>query len=382
MISWLVSILTLGSLVLVHEWGHFLVARWSGVNVLRFSIGFGPVLTRWKRGDTEYVLSLLPLGGYVKMAGEQGTGQPPAPNGASRVSATGSDIAPKQPLAKADEFSAQRAGVRARIVLAGPAVNYLVSIVALWTVLVVGYPELLPQVGRLMDDMPAKAAGVQPNDRIVAVDGTSVRTWDELTKIVRRAANRPLAFSIRRNGMPLTLTVTPKTKEIKDPFGRAESVGLIGIVPSGAFETYRVSPLEAVHKMVVKQAEWISQIGLSLWSLFSGRMSMQESLTGPIGIVYMTSEAAKMGFGPLLYLVSVFSLSLAVFNLFPMPILDGGHLLFIGLEKLRGRAVSLRVQEKATQISFALLVTLAALVCVNDLQRLGVLQKVVGWWKG
>lgn len=360
MLSWLIAFFVLGMLVTLHELGHFLVAKRCGVRVLRFSIGFGPVVWRWSGGETEYALSLVPLGGYVKMAGEQRSEQAGAPW----------------------EFLSKPVRVRAWIVAAGPLVNYAVSILSLWTVLVIGYPELLPTVGRLIEGMPAKAAGVQVGDQILAVDSKPIRTWDEMTQIVHRSANRPLTLEVQRDGATLTLRVTPAAREQRDPFGRARAVGLMGVSPSGAFTTYRVSPLEAVHQTASKQAEWLSQMGLSLWSMVTGRVPMQESLTGPIGIVYMTSEAVRMGLGALLYLVSIFSLSLAMFNFFPIPILDGGHLLFLICEKFRGRPVSLSVQEKATQISFAVLMTLVVLVCVNDLNRLGVVDKLRGFWRG
>ena len=359
--SWLISVFTLGFLVLVHEFGHFVVARWSGVRVLRFSIGFGPRLLTWTRHGIEYTVSLLPLGGYVKMAGEN-------------EEQTKRSRAP-------DEFLAQPPGVRARIILAGPLVNWLVSIFTLWVVLVVGYPELLPTVGRLLDAMPAQAAGVQVGDRILAVNQHSLQRWDELTAIVNRSANHVLTFQIDRHGTRLDLPITPASKEITDPFGRHQVVGLIGVAPSGAFATYRLPPLKAVRETVARQREWAGQIGLSLWALFTGRLSAKESLTGPIGILYMTSEAARAGFGSLLYLMSLLSLSLAIFNVFPIPILDGGHLLFLCLEKFRGHPVSLRIQEKATQVSFAVLVTLVVFICVNDLSRFGFVNKVLTWWR-
>ncbi len=359
MISWLISLSVLGVLVLVHEMGHFIVARWAGVTVERFAIGFGPKLLSWRRSGIEYCLRLFPLGGYVKMAGEQPGDEPAGPGG----------------------FSSKPARTRALIVFAGPVVNYLTSLVTLWIVLVVGYPELLPTVGRLVDDMPAKAAGVQIGDRIVGADGAPVKTWDELTRIVHRAPNRPITIELEHDGATRSVLVTPKPQDTTDPFGRQRTVGLIGVAPSGAFETYRVPPGEALAKTLTKQWEWASQIVLSLWSLARGRVSFRESFTGPIGILYMTSEAARMGASPLLYLVSIFSLSLAVFNLFPIPILDGGHLLYLFLEKLRGTPVSLKVQEQAAKVSFALLLMLLVLVCANDLSRFGLLDKLAGLWK-
>jgi regulator of sigma E protease len=357
--SWLVAIFVLGLLVVVHEAGHFFVARASGVRVLRFSIGFGPLV--WKRtiGGTEYAISLFPLGGYVKMAGEE------PGEGASH---------------RPDEFLSQPIGVRARIIAAGPLVNAAVSVLTLWVVLVTGYPELLPVIGKLVDEMPAQVAGLQTGDQIQAVNGQPIRTWDELTQRVQRAAGEPLAVQLTRNHEPLTLTVTPKPREITDPFGRMRRVGLIGVSPSGEFTTYRVSPIEAVGKTIQKEGEWLGQIGLSLWSLATGKVSAKDSLTGPIGIMYIASEAAQMGFGSLLYLVSLFSLSLAVFNFFPVPILDGGHLFFLLIEKLRGNPVSMRVQEKAAQVSMALLLALVVMVCFNDLSRFGLIDKIRGLW--
>ncbi len=360
MLSFVVAMIVLSLLVIVHELGHLLVARWSGVRVLSFSVGFGPRILSWRWGGIEYLLSLFPLGGYVKLSGEQETGATPSP----------------------DDFVAQPPGVRARIIMAGPLVNYLTSIVTLWAVLVMGYPELVPAVGPLMPEMPAQAAGIQTGDRITAVGQTPVKTWDELTAIVHHSAGTPLEFHLTRDGQPRSITITPTLRRRKDPFGRPEDIGLIGISPSGAFETYRLSPRQAVKKTIAKQKEGTSQMFLSLWSLVAGRVSAQESLTGPIGIIYMTSEAARMGLGSLLYLMSVFSLSLAIFNFFPMPILDGGHLLFLALEKLRGRPVSLQAQERATQVSLAFLLLLAVFVCVNDVNRFGLVSKFLEWWKG
>jgi len=359
MMSWVIAMLVLGLLVFLHEGGHFLVARWSGVRILRFSIGFGPRLFGWQRGETEYAVSLLPLGGYVKMAGEQREEHSEDPRA----------------------FLAQPVGVRARIVAAGPFVNVLVSMAALWIALVTGYPELLPTVGRVIDEMPAHAAGLQVGDRILAVNGTPVRTWDELTSQITRSPNQALTLRIDRDGTPRVVPITPTEKQITDPFGRAKRIGLIGITPSGAFESYRLPPGLAFVRTCEKQAEWAKQIVLSVWSLMLGRISPKESLTGPIGIVYMTSEAAKMGLGSLLYLMSIFSLSLAVFNVFPMPVLDGGHLFFLAIEKLRGHPISVRIEQKATQVGVALLLTAVVLICMNDLNRFGLWHKVMEWWQ-
>ena len=359
MVASLVSLFILGSLVIVHELGHFLVARWSGVRILRFSMGFGPRLLTWTRGHTEYALSAIPLGGYVKMAGEQRSEEPPAPG----------------------DYLAKPLGTRAKIVLAGPLVNYLVALVCLWVVFITGFPELLPVVGKVIDGMPAQAAGLEVGDRIDAVNDREIRTWEAMTKLIYESPDQPLAFRIDRHGTVLTVTIAPRPKTITDPFGRAKTVGLIGIAPSGEFRSYRVGPLTAIGRTIHQQNEWISQTMLSLWSLATGKMSLRDSVTGPIGIVYLTSQAVRLGLAPLLSLISLFSLSLALFNVFPIPILDGGHLFFLALEKLRGTPVSLNVQERSAQVSFVLIVALVLVICVNDVNRFGLLDKLAGWFK-
>jgi len=357
MVTALTSVLMLGCLIIVHELGHFLVARWSGVRVVRFSIGFGPRLVRWTRGETECVVSAIPLGGYVKMAGEQRSEHA------------------HQPW----EYLSKPAGTRALIVFAGPFVNYLVALLTLWVVFLIGFPELTPVVGRLLEGMPAKAAGLQAGDRIRGVEEGPIETWDEMTKVIHASPGRPLAFRIERDGMLTTILVTPQAKEIVDPFGRPQRVGLIGIAPSGEFQARRAGPIEAAARTIRQQNEWIGQTLLALWSMIAGRISMRESVTGPIGIVYLTSEAVQAGLSPLLYLMSLFSLSLAIFNLFPIPILDGGHLFFILLERLRGRPVSVNIQERSAQVSLVLLVTLVLFICINDVNRFGLLDKVLEW---
>ena len=373
MITALVSILILGFLVIVHELGHFVVARWAGVRILRLSIGFGPRVLTWTRGHTEYAISAIPLGGYVKMAGEQHAEQshlPTAPN-ATQAGA----VQAGEPW----EYLSKSISKRAGIVFAGPFVNYLVAFISLWAVFVIGYPELLPVVGKVMSGMPAQAAGFQPGDRIRAIDRHPVPTWEEMTKFIYDAPNRPLVFHIERHGLRQTLTVTPAPKLMPDPLGRPKTVGLIGISASGEFQSYRVGPVTAVVKTVKQQLEFIGQTLLGLFLMATGKLSMRESVTGPIGIISVISEGMRLGLAPFLSRISLLSLSLAFFNLFPIPILDGGHLFFLCIEKLRGTPVSINVQERSAQVSLVLLVALILMVCANDVSRFGIVDKVVGW---
>jgi regulator of sigma E protease len=359
MVPALISLLILGFLVIVHELGHLVVARRAGVRILRFSIGFGPKLFGWTRHDTEYTVSAIPLGGYVKMAGEQRTKEAYEPW----------------------EYLSKPIGTRAAIVFAGPLVNYLVAVVSLWTVFMIGYPELLPVVGKVMEAMPARLAGLQPKDRIRAVDGRAIRTWEEMTKVIYASPDRSVTLRVERNNELLDVSLTPRPRKTMDLFGRSKRIGLIGIAPSGDFEPYRVGPVAAFRRTMSQHWEWTTQTLLSLWSMVRGRMSLRESVTGPIGIIYLTSEAIRLGIAPLLFLISLFSLSLAIFNLFPIPILDGGHLFFLGVEKLRGRPLSVLVQERSAQVSFVFLLTFVLMICINDLSRFGVLDKVLGWFR-
>ena len=359
MLPAIVSILLLGLLIIVHELGHYLVARLAGVRILRFSIGFGPRLLAWTRGHTEYAISAIPLGGYVKMAGEQDGEATDAPW----------------------EYRSKSPGVRAGIIVAGPFVNYVVACLSLWTVFLVGFPELLPVVGKVVEQMPAQAAGVQVGDRIVAINGEPVPTWEAMTKRIYVSAGTPLQMQFERNGKLRNVRLTPQAKPTKDPFGRSKTIGLVGISPSGEFRATRVGPVAALGRTIHQLNEWTAQTLLSFVSLLTGRMSLHDSVTGPIGIIYLTAEAVKMGIAPLLFLISLFSLSLAIFNLFPIPILDGGHLLFLTIEKLRGKPVSLNVQERSAQVSFVFLVVLVLMICINDVNRFGLVEKITNWIK-
>ncbi len=347
MVSAVISVLILGLLILIHELGHFVAARWAGVRILRLSMGFGPRLFTRRRGHTEYALSLIPLGGYVKMAGEQ------------------QEERAHEPW----EYLSKPLRVRAGIVFAGPLMNYALAALTLWVVFVIGYPELLPVVGEVKADMPASSAGLAEGDRIVAVNGQPVTTWEELTDLVSARADQRTTLRVQRGEAAREIVLTPKREDIVDPFGRPETVGRIGITPKGDFEIVKIGPLAAIGRSFEQQGEWIGQTFLALGSLVTGRVSMRDSMTGPIGILHLTSDAVKMGIRPVLYFVSLISLMLGIFNLFPIPILDGGHLLFIGMEGLRGRPVSSTVQERAAQVSLALLITLVLITCVNDVNR-------------
>ncbi len=346
-IHWVVRAATVGGafglLILVHEFGHFVVAKMAGVRVLKFSIGFGPTMLRFSLGETEYVIACLPLGGFVKMAGEQQEAATPQPG----------------------DYVAKPIWVRSLIVLAGPFVNYISAVLLLWVFLMRGYPGLLPVVGTVAPAMPAISAGIQAGDQVVGVNGKNVRTWDEMTAVIHRSPGQPVELDIERADTRLHVSVTPKAEQVEVRKGVMESIGLIGI-GAGARS---LSAIEALGISFNMQGYWAKQTMQALGALVTGKRKIKDSMTGPLGIMYLTSEAVSMGLAPLLLLLSLFSLSLAIFNCFPMPILDGGHLLFLFLEKVRGRPVSIVVQERAAMVGLVLLVSLALVVSVNDLNR-------------
>jgi regulator of sigma E protease len=357
------ALLVLGGLVIVHEYGHFLVARWAGVRILRFSVGFGPRLFSWTRGHTEYAVSAIPLGGYVKMAGEQY-----APSAAE-----------SRPKGEPWEYLSKPIGVRAAIVFAGPFMNYLIALLTLWAVFIIGYPELLPVVGKVEEGTPAHAAGLQPGDRVVSVNDLPVPTWEAMAKMIHASPGRPLALRVMREEAVNVVTIVPAPASIPDPFNRMKTVGRIGAWSSGQARLRRVAPLAAIGEAFHQQNEFVIQTMAGLLLVITGRVSMRDSMTGPIGIMYMGSEAMRSGVPSLLSFISVISLSLAIFNLFPIPILDGGHLFFLAVEQLRGRPVSMHVQERSAQVSFLLLVTLVLVICINDVNRFGLVEKLFGW---
>lgn len=356
----LILLAALSVLIFVHEAGHFLVARRCGVRVERFSIGFGPVILRWTRGETEYVVSLLPLGGYVKMAGE-GVEDPK----------TGA----------AYEYSSQPIPRRAAIIAAGPLVNYATGILLFIVMFRAGAPTLMPTVGAVLPDYPAAAAGVQPGDRIVRVGDVAVDSWEAVTtQIRRRTTGTAIPVVLQRDGVEQTVEITPKIRQTRGLFGSSKTA-MIGLTPSNDVRIVRMSWPGSVQQGLSRAWELTVLTYRSLWQLITGSMPIKESLTGPVGIFYITSSAAAMGWQYLCQLFAVLSVSLAIFNLLPLPVLDGGHLLFLAIETVRRRPVSRRVQEVATQAGMALLIGMMLVVTYHDLSRFQLFARMSEFFK-
>jgi len=341
----------LGALVFVHELGHFFVAKQLGVRVLRFSIGFGPVLWAWRRGETEYALSAMPLGGYVKMLGEDD----------DREAITEPERA----------FSTQSPGRRAAIVFAGPAMNFVFAFLVyalLFAVVGAEMPSNLPRVGGVAPGSPAEAAGLRANDDIVAVDGHPIATWDDLSQSVLHSDGKPLNLTVARDGARFPLVVKPELRDNRSLFG--EQLGRVYRIGIEASHDWKpVNPARAV--ILAGEQTWTASAvvvqGLAL--MMTGRVPLRE-LGGPIAIARAAGQQARAGLRYFLSMLAFLSVNLGVLNLLPIPALDGGHLALGAVEAALRRPLRPRHRELAQQVGLLLLLTLMVFVFYNDIHRL------------
>jgi regulator of sigma E protease len=440
-------VVVIGVLILIHELGHFFVARWTGVGVERFSIGFGPVLLRWRGKETEYVLSAIPMGGYVKMMGEES----PVEGGGGPVTDPGKEFA-RKPL-----------WARFLIVFAGPGMNFVLAIAIFAVVLVtLGRPVWPAAVGKVAESSPAAAAGLRTGDTIVALNGQPVAYWEDLERAIAASHGRPLELRVRRDGVERTVGVSPRLRTVPDPIFRepretwdigagpqlapqissvspgspAERAGLkpgdvvVSVAgqpvytPEDLVEAIRTRPGQAFPVTVERDGRLLTlsvvpeavkekasdgqerevgriQAGIAtkavrfepyspvlavgygaartwdmtvltvkgLWKLVSRQID-SSNIGGPIQIATEAGRQAKDGMASLAVFTAIISVNLAVLNLLPVPMLDGGHLLFFVIEAILGRPLSLRKREVATQVGFVLLMMLMVFALYNDLVRL------------
>lgn len=438
----LAAVVVLGILVFIHELGHFLVAKRSGVGVLKFSLGFGPKVVGVKRGDTEYLISALPLGGYVKMIGEDPGDESPEAADPER------------------SFSRKSVGTRARIILAGPLANLLFPVLIFWGVFTfAGQPYFLPIIGTPEKDSPAAQAGLAAGDRVKALDGQPIERWDEIEAAVAASSGRKLDLTLVRDGRTLDVSVEPRAIKTQDLFGQdiqtwdlglhpflstrigqvlpghvaqqaglksgdrivaldgvpvaewdqlaraihaspgkpirlgverdggrfevtvvpratrqkgetgEEEIGLIGIGPAPESHYRRLNPYSAAIAGVKKTTDLSVLIVQGFVKLIQAKIS-PKTIGGPILIGQMAGEVVQRGPIELLSFTALLSINLAILNLLPIPILDGGHLLFSLIEWFRGKPVSLRKREIAQQVGMVLLVGLMIFAFYNDISRL------------
>ncbi|HKA62631.1 MAG TPA: RIP metalloprotease RseP [Methylomirabilota bacterium] len=440
-------VVVLGILILVHELGHFFMARLAGVGVERFSIGFGPVLWRVRGKETEYCVSAIPMGGYVKMMGDD---ENPLEGG------KGGTIDP------AKAFNTKPLIARFLIVFAGPAMNFiLAAVIAALMFMLIGRPVAPAEIGRVTEggpaaqaglktgerlvavdgkpiqywedlarvvqsaggralsvtvrgpggertvtltpaqakrkDLfgdeqavwevgatpyvpaaigdtvsgdPADAAGLKPNDVVTAIEGQPVLAWDELAEKIHQRAEQPTRLEVKRGGETLTITVTPKKGKIPGPDGKETEVGLIGIRPSGAVTFVRSNPITSIWDGLVWSVDVTVKTAIGLYKIVVGQLD-RSNIGGPIQIAKTAGEQARQGIVSLALFTAVISINLFLLNLLPVPMLDGGHLLFFALEAVLGRPLSVRKREVAQQVGFALLMLLMVFAFYNDFKRIG-----------
>jgi regulator of sigma E protease len=364
-VGYLVPFLFVLSLVVFfHELGHFLVARWCGVRILVFSIGFGPEIVGFNdRYGTRWKIAAIPLGGYVKFFGDENAASVPDTE----------RLAAMDEAEKSQSFVFQPVAKRAAIVVAGPVANFLLAIVIFAGIFMFyGKQSMTARVDTVQPDSAAAAAGFQPGDLVMAINGSAIGDFADMQRVVSDSAGEPLNITVDRKGTQLVLKATPALKEIKDNFGNVHRIGILGITRSTAPEDLKFQPVPAPRAvwMGVQETWFVVDRTLSyIGGVVVGRESADQ-LGGPIRIAQMSGQVATAGFVALLHLAAVLSVSIGLLNLFPIPLLDGGHLLFYGIEALRGRPLSERAQEVGFRIGLAIVLMLMIFATFNDIVHL------------
>lgn len=347
-------ILVLGILIFVHELGHYLAARSVGIRVETFSIGFGREIFGWNdKHGTRWKIGWLPMGGYVQMFGQE--------DGKAYSHAD-----------EADSFSAKTIAQRAWVIAAGPLFNLLFGFVLLLAIMLGGEHKIKAQVGATMPDMPA-AAVFQPGDTVLALNGQPVDDWTDFQKKTQDNLDAPLQITFDRASTSQTVTVSPKVTKFTDYLGNEHTVGRLGISPS--YDTFVVKhpPLTAVTRAAERTWEITSLTVVSLYKLVIGAVSA-DNLTGPLGIANLTGQTAASGLFALTMFMVVITINLCIVNLFPLPVLDGGHLIFLAYEKIRGKPVGAVAQEWAFRFGLACIIALAGFSTFNDVKNMGLLK--------
>jgi len=346
-------VILLGVLIFVHELGHFLVAKYSGVGVLKFSLGFGPKIFGKTVGETEYLLSAVPLGGYVKLLGESEE----------------DEIAPED---EKRSFLRQPVFKRMAIVVAGPLFNFLFAVVVFSVLFGIGVPSLTSTVGGVTEGAAAMSAGIEKGDRILAIDGHKIELWSELADIIGGSEGRELEFEIERGNKILHIGVVPEKRDGINVFGEEVDSYQIGISSSQEMMVKRYNPFAAVLQGIGQTWSVTKLVIVGIYKIFEGVVSPRE-LGGPILIAKMSGEFAKQGLIPFVFFMAFLSINLGVLNLLPIPVLDGGHLMFFLIEAVTGKEVNARWREMAQQVGFFLLIMLMIFVFWNDIVR------IFGW---
>ena len=364
--GWILPFLfVLTVVVFFHELGHFLVARWCGVAVTTFSVGFGPEIVGFTdRRGTRWRLSLIPLGGYVKFLGDEGAASTPDREGVEAMSEHD----------RARSFAGQSVGARAAIVAAGPIANFLLAI-AIFTAIfsLYGREIITPEVDSVVAGSPAERAGFQAGDLILTIDGEAVGSFMELQRVVTAMSDQSLAVVVQRGEEQVALQVTPERQEITDRFGNKQRVGVLGVqrgtIGAEDIVTERYSIPEAA-LLAVEETWFVTERTISyIVGVIAGRESADQ-IGGPIRVAEVSAQIATIGFVALINLAAILSISIGLINLFPIPMLDGGHLVYFAAEAARGKPLSDRVQDIGFRIGLAAVLMLMVFATWNDIIHL------------
>jgi len=357
------AIILLGVLILVHEFGHFAVARLCGVRVEKFSIGFGPEIWGGIRGDTRYVVSWIPLGGFVKLAGESQEG-----------------LEGREP--RVDDYISKNVWQRISIVVAGPFMNIFTALIALTVVFSVG--RLVPKsiIGEFVEGYPAIHSGLQVGDTITSINSQSIAHWGDLLRVMFENEKSTVDVEVQREGEVLTYNVSTNVDQLDQSVQGKTSIRRLGIKPDMKNTiklSYPVS--EAFVESVKTLGDWTVQISSTLWQLVSFQSSVKE-LRGPVYVFSESGKVAKQGLSAILDWAAIISFSLGFFNILPIPALDGGHLIFLLMEVVRGRPMPPIFQERATFFGIVCLLLLMGVVTVNDIMHLDLVSKLSSLFGG
>lgn len=344
-------VIVLGILVFFHEFGHFIMARLFGVGVEKFSLGFGPRLFGKKSGITDYRVSAIPLGGYVKMVGEE----------------PDSEVAPEDiPIS----FTHKHVFKRIIIVAAGPFFNFVLAVIIFFVIfLISGTFILKPVVGTVEQDSPAAKAGMVKGDLIESIDGTPITSWEEMAEIISGSNGKRLLVSIIREGAGLKLDIFPELKTAKNIFGEDIKRYAMGIASAGDFYAKKLNLFQALFESIRQTYKITHLTVVSIAKLIQGTLSAK-TLGGPIMIAEMAGQQAREGIANLAFFIALLSINLAVLNFLPIPVLDGGHLLFFFIEAAIGKPVNTKMREIAQQVGIFVLVVLMIYVFYNDISRI------------
>jgi len=350
LLTWIIVIIVFGILILVHEAGHLIAAKRAGIRVEVFSLGMGKRIFGVKIAGTDYRISLIPFGGFCKMAGED----------------------PSEVKGAPDEFMSKSAGTRFWVVAAGSLTNYIFAFILFSVIFMIGSPTLSNGVGQVLNGYPAAEAGIKEGDKILAINGKKTEYWEDITGRINEeflAGTTVLDLEVGRGKKMMRIEVKPMVSTVTNIFGQTISRPKIGIAPENKILKVSYNPFYAVYLGGKKLLTLTVMTYKGIWLLLTGGMAVKTSVSGPIGIAFLIGKAANLGIVHLMIIMAHISMALAIFNLLPFPVLDGGHIVFLGIEKLRGKPLNLKIQEWVTNAAAILLISLALFISWQDILK-------------